>query len=215
MGKKVVVSFSGGKDSMLSLHRVISLGFEPIALMTTINKNNGESWFHDISTNLLKQVSLAVNIPLLLVECEGDNYENSFEAALKNMKNLGAEACVFGDIDIEHHRQWCEERCNNIGIEAIFPLWKENREKLVQEFLSLGYKAIIKKVDLKSIGNDFLGETLSPEILEKIKLTGADVCGENGEYHTFVYNGPIFSKEILLKISKEMVNENTLVVRTY
>ena len=215
MGKKVVISFSGGKDSVLSLHKAVSLGYEPIALMTTINKNKGDSWFHDISSDLLKQVSLAINIPLLLVECSGENYENTFEIALKNMKNLGAEACIFGDIDIAHHREWGEIRCKNTGLEAIFPLWQENRETLVKEFIDLGYKAIIKKVNLKNMNVDFLGKTLSHKLLEEIKATGSDVCGENGEYHTFVYDGPIFSKEIPLKNTGDVINENTLVLKSY
>lgn len=215
MGKKVVISFSGGKDSVLSLHKAVSLGYEPIALMTTINKNKGDSWFHDISSDLLKQVSLAINIPLLLVECSGENYENTFEIALKNMKNLGAEACIFGDIDIAHHREWGEIRCKNTGLEAIFPLWQENRETLVKEFIDLGYKAIIKKVNLKNMNVDFLGKTLSHKLLEEIKATGSDVCGENGEYHTFVYDGPIFSKEIPLKNTGDIINENTLILKSY
>ena len=180
MGIKVVVSFSGGKDSMLSLHKAISLGYEPIALMTTINKNKGDSWFHDISSDLLKQVSLAINIPLLLVECAGENYENTFEIALKNMKNLGAEACIFGDIDIAHHREWGEIRCQNTNLEAIFPLWQGDREALVKEFIELGYKAIIKKVNLNNMSADFLGKTLTHELLKEIEKTGSDVCGENG-----------------------------------
>lgn len=215
MGKKVVISFSGGKDSVLSLHKAVSLGYEPIALMTTINKNKGDSWFHDISSDLLKQVSLTINIPLLLVECSGENYENTFEITLTNMKNLGAEACIFGDIDIAHHREWGETRCKNTGLEAIFPLWQEDRETLVKEFIDLGYKAIIKKVNLKNMNVDFLGKTLSHKLLEEIKATGSDVCGENGEYHTFVYDGPIFSKEIPLKNTGDIINENTLVLKSY
>ena len=215
MGIKVVVSFSGGKDSMLSLHKAISLCYEPIALMTTINKNKGDSWFHDISSDLLKQVSLAINIPLLLVECDGENYENTFEIALKNMKNLGAEACIFGDIDISHHREWGEIRCQNTNLEAIFPLWQGNRKALVKEFIELGYKAIIKKVNLNNMSADFLGKTLTHELLKEIEKTGSDVCGENGEYHTFVYDGPIFSKEVLLQNTKNIINENTLLLSTY
>ncbi|MGL4998815.1 diphthine--ammonia ligase [Cetobacterium sp.] len=212
MNRKVVVSFSGGKDSMLSLHKVISLGYEPIALMTTVNKKNDESWFHNISIELLKQVSLAVNIPLLLIECEGDNYEKYFENALNNMRLLGAEACVFGDIDIEQHREWGEKRCQNTNLSALFPLWKENREKLVNEFINLGYKAIIKKVNLNNMSSEFLGKTLSSEILKDIKATGSDVCGENGEYHTFVYNGPIFLKEISLKGHRNIMNNNSILL---
>ncbi|MCQ8213067.1 diphthine--ammonia ligase [Cetobacterium somerae] len=215
MGIKVVISFSGGKDSMLSLHKAISQGYEPIALMTTINKNKGDSWFHDISSDLLKQVSSATNIPLLLVECDGENYEKTFEAALKNMKNLGAEACVFGDIDIDHHKQWGENRCKNVGIKAIFPLWQNERELLVKQFIDLGYKAIIKKVNLQNMDSNFLGKTLTHDLLNDIKKTGSDVCGENGEYHTFVYDGPIFSKKIKLLENREIINENTLVLRLH
>lgn len=215
MGIKVVVSFSGGKDSMLSLHKAISLGYEPIALMTTINKSKGESWFHDISIDLLKQVSSSTSIPLLIVECEGDNYEKSFENALKSMKTLGAEGCVFGDIDIEHHRKWGEERCNNTKLKSIFPLWQNNREQLVKEFIDLGYKAIIKKVNLNNLSSDFLGKTLNYDLIEEIKSTGSDICGENGEYHTFVYNGPIFSKEISFKNSMKITNENSLILEIF
>ncbi|MGL5174824.1 MAG: diphthine--ammonia ligase [Cetobacterium sp.] len=215
MGIKVVVSFSGGKDSTLSLHKAISLGYEPIALMTTVNKNNGESWFHDISIELLKQVSSSTSIPLLIVECEGNNYEETFENALKNMKTLGAEACIFGDIDIKHHREWGEQRCKNTELDAIFPLWQKNREELVKEFIDLGYKAIIKKINLKNLNTDFLGKTLTHDLIEEIKLTGSDVCGENGEYHTFVYDGPIFSKKILLKNTKKIINENTLFLELF
>ena len=209
MGKKVVVSFSGGKDSMLSLHKAIQNGYEPIAIMTTVNNTEGESWFHNISIDHLKQVSSSLSIPLLLVECSGENYEFSFENALKAMKDLGAEGCIFGDIDIEEHRTWCSNRCNNIGISAIFPLWNGNREHLVKEFISLGYKAIIKKVNLQNMGLEFLGETLDIDLLEKIKSTGSDVCGENGEYHTFVYDGPRFSREININILEKRSHGNT------
>ena len=172
MKKKVVVSYSGGKDSMLALHRAISSDLEPIAIMTTINKNKGESWFHNISVELLKHVSSSIGIPLLLVECSGDNYETMFENALKNMKNLGAEGCVFGDIDIDNHRKWCDDRCKVAELESFFPLWQEDRETLVKEFINLGYKAIIKKVNLDNLGEEFLGKTLTlPPLAFPIKCT--------------------------------------------
>lgn len=215
MVKKVVVSFSGGKDSILSLDRAIKMGLEPVALMTTVNKSNGESWFHNINIEKLKEVSLALDIPLLLVECEGNNYESIFESTLKTMKELGVEGCIFGDIDIEVHREWCTNRCKNIGIEAIFPLWQENREKLVKEFILLGYKAMIKKINLDYMDSKFLGQTLDLELIEEIRNTGADICGENGEYHTIVYDGPLFLKEVQLKIKDIKLNENIGLLNVY
>nr|WP_307775947.1 diphthine--ammonia ligase [uncultured Cetobacterium sp.] len=207
MKKKVIVSFSGGKDSMLSLHRAVENGYDPVALMTTVNKGKGESWFHDISIEYLKKVSCSLDIPLLLVECSGDNYETTFEKALEQMKGLGVEGCIFGDIDITSHKEWCVNRCDAVGIEAIFPLWQQERERLVNEFIDLGYKAIIKKVNLEKMGSEFLGKILTKQLLEEIKKTGSDVCGENGEYHTFVFNGPLFKNEVLVKINEIKIDE--------
>lgn len=197
MKKKVIVSFSGGKDSTLALHRVLkSEEYEPVALMITINKSKEESWFHNISIEHLKKVSFSLGIPLLLVECTSETYKDSFEKVLETVKMMEVEGCVFGDIDIEEHRTWCTERCSGKGMEAIFPLWQEEREKLVKEFVNLGYKAIIKKIDLEKVPETFLGKTLSLEVIEELKTLNIDVCGENGEYHTFVYDGPTFSKRI-------------------
>lgn len=205
--KKVVVSFSGGKDSMLALHRVIKNGFEVCGLITTVNSENKESWFHNISLKYLKELSDSLNIPLILIECSGEKYENSFENTLKNLKAQGIEGCVFGDIDIEDHKKWCTDRCVHSGVEAFFPLWQENREDLVNEVISLGYKAIIKKVNLKFLNESFLGKTLSKEIVEEIKLAGSDPCGENGEYHTFIYDGPLLTKKIEIKFSDIKSND--------
>lgn len=204
--KKVVVSFSGGKDSMLALHRALESGFEVYALITTINSQNKSSWFHNINLKYLNYLSSSLNVPLILIECSGENYEYSFEKTLKSLKTKGIEACIFGDIDIEQHKKWCLERCINSNLEAIFPLWKENRENIVNEFISLGYKALIKKVNLNFLNESFLGKTLSKEIIHEIKLTGSDSCGENGEYHTFVYDGPLLSKKVQIKISHIQTN---------
>ena len=109
---------------------------------------------------------------------------------------MGATICAFGDIDIELHRNWDLDRCKNTGIEAKLPLWQQNREELVYEFIDSGFETIINKVNLKYMGVEFLGKVLDRKIIEDIKLTGADACGENGEYHTFVIDGPLFKNRI-------------------
>src|SRR5699024_2329255 len=190
------MSFSGGKDSILALYKMIKKGYEPVALLTTIKKDKEKSWTHHLDNNFLRRVSESLEIPILLVECDVDDYERKFEEALFKAKDMGATICAFGDIDIELHRNWDLDRCKNTGIEAKLPLWQQNREELVYEFIDSGFETIINKVNLKYMGVEFLGKVLDRKIIEDIKLTGADACGENGEYHTFVIDGPLFKNRI-------------------
>ncbi|AYE35266.1 Dph6-related ATP pyrophosphatase [Clostridium septicum] len=207
MKRKFIMSYSCGKDSTLALHRMIKSGNIPLGLLVTVDKKHSRSWFHGVPKKVLKEVSKSLNIPLLLVECEGEEYEYSFEKILKEAKNnLGADSCVFGDIDLEEHRTWCTDRCNKVSMEAIFPLWNEGREKLTYEFIESGYKAVIKNVKLEFLSTYFLGKVLNKDIVNEIKATGADVCGENGEYHTFVYDGPLFNFRIKFNTNGNILN---------
>jgi uncharacterized protein (TIGR00290 family) len=206
--EKVVVSFSGGKDSTLSLYRMLQSGYKVIGLLVTFN-NESDSCFHKIPMKILKMVSMELEIPLIEVNCgDGKNYEEEFERALKFSKDNGAKICVFGDIDIEAHKKWCLDRCDSAGISGKFPLWKEDRESLTNEFIDYGFKAVIKKVNLKALGEEFLGKQLTKEVVNDVKKLGCDPSGENGEYHTLVFDGPIFNQEVKFsKISKEIVGD--------
>lgn len=205
---KVVVSFSGGKDSTLSLYKMIKSGYEIIGLLVTFDNQNN-SCFHKIPKDILGKVSKELGIPLIEAGCsEGKNYEEEFEKALISSKKMGAEICVFGDIDIEAHREWCLNRCDVAGVKGVFPLWKQNRESLTNEFIDYGFKAVIKKVNLKALRDDFLGKELTKEVVKEIIDLGCDASGENGEYHTLVFDGPIFKHEVKFnKIHKEMCGE--------
>lgn len=207
MDNKFIMSFSGGKDSTLALYRMIKKGYEPIALLTTVKKDADKSWTHGLSNKLLQQVSESLNIPLLRVECDVCEYEKEFEKILGTAKEMGARICVFGDIDIQEHKDWDVNRCKNVGLKAEFPLWQENRESLVYEFIDSGFTTIIKTVNLKYLSKDLLGKKLTKDIVEKIKETGSDPCGENGEYHTFVIDGPLFKSDIKFE-NKGIVIEN-------
>ncbi|MDR0308316.1 MAG: adenine nucleotide alpha hydrolase, partial [Coriobacteriales bacterium] len=185
---KFALSYSGGKDCMLALHRMVSLGNTPVALITTINGEEERSWFHGIPKTLLEAVSSSLNIPLIACKSQPEQYAEAFVEGLIKAKSLGAEACVFGDIDIADHRKWNEEIAEKAGLGCVLPLWQEEREALVYELISTGYKAIIKIVQSDKLSESFLGQDLSLPLLEDIKATGSDVCGENGEYHSFVYD---------------------------
>ncbi|WP_196001719.1 diphthine--ammonia ligase [Clostridium sp. 1001271B_151109_B4] len=206
--KKFVMSYSCGKDSTLALYRMIKGGNIPAGLLVTVKKDEDRSWFHGVPRELIEDVAKSLNIPLILAETKGDDYEIKFtEELLKAKEKFKIDSCVFGDIDLELHREWCTARCDEAGIEAIFPLWQENREELVYEFIDNGFKTVIKNVKLKCMGEDFLGKVLTKEVVKDIKETGSDACGENGEYHTFVYDGPIFKYPIKFEHSNIIKNE--------
>lgn len=195
---RFIMSYSCGKDSTLSLYKMIKKGNIPVALITTINKNR--SCFHGVSVNLIYEISRSLDIPLVLIKVQGNDYAEKFTKALIDIKEkFGADSCVFGDIDLEVHRKWCISRCDEANIDAIFPLWGEDREKIVYEFIDSGFKTIIKNVKLECMGVEFLGKVLTKDVVKDIKATGSDVCGEDGEYHTFVYDGPIFKYPIKFK----------------
>lgn len=198
--KKFVLSYSGGKDCILAMYRKIKEGWTPVALLTTIKKSSPESWTHGLTFDLLEEVSKSLDLPIIYVECEASEYEERFEDKLRIAKDMGAETVVYGDIDIELHKKWGVDRAENSGLNYEFPLWQEDREKLVHEFIDSGFKALIKKVNLNYMSSDFLGKTLTKDLIEEIKATGSDACGENGEYHTFVYDGPIFKNRIDMNI---------------
>ena len=195
-GLPFVASYSGGKDSALAIHRAVQSGMKLQALLITYNVDRGRSWFHGIPAEVLAEVERSVGVPVRLIRTTGPEYAAAFEAALAREKALGARACVFGDIDIQGHLDWCNERCRAAGLEACFPLWQEERLELVKECLASGFKPIVTVVDARLLPTDFAGQPLTEELLDEMARRGADPCGENGEYHTFVPEGPIFARPI-------------------
>lgn len=193
---KFLASYSGGKDSILALYRAVKQGHTPLFLLTTYNTDVDRSFFHGIPEKVLQSVADSLGIPLLLVKTDGPGYQAGFEEALLQAKAQGAEACVFGDIDIEEHRLWPSERCEHAGLKALFPLWGENRTNVTYEFIDSGFIADIVVVNTRLMPAEYLGRRLSRETADYIAEQGYDVCGENGEYHSFVSGGPMFNKPV-------------------
>jgi len=204
---KFIASYSGGKDSVLALYRAIKQGHTPIALLTTFNTDTDRSFFHGIPENILRSVSKSLNIPLLLVRTKGEDYQQNFESALLQAKEMGAEACVFGDVDIEEHRRWPTERCESTDIMPLFPLWGEDRKNVIYEFVDSGFIANIAIVKPQLMSVDYLGQQLTREILSKLAGQCVDICGENGEYHTFVSGGPIFKTPVKFTFGEKLVKD--------
>lgn len=205
-GKKFVASYSGGKDSILAIYRAIRLGMIPVSLIITYNTDMNRSWFHGIPEPLISEVSKSLNIPIQLIRTSGEDYAKNFEKALILQKEAGAEVCVFGDIDLAEHREWCTKRCENAGLEPFFPLWNGDRKQLVYEFIDNGFTANITVVDTKRMDIKHLGQVLTKDRVEGIEHEGADPCGENGEYHSFVSNGPIFLRGVDFSFGEPIMN---------
>jgi uncharacterized protein (TIGR00290 family) len=207
MKNKIIASYSGGKDSILALYLAMKNGYQPIRLITTYNSDRARSWFHGLTDPVLDAVSESLQIPIQKIVTTGDMYAENFVNTLLQLKESGAELCVFGDIDIDEHLQWCRDRCDDAGISALFPLWKRDRKEIVRELINAGFTARITIVNTKLLSAKFLGEILTYELLDEIERDGADVCGENGEYHTFVSDGPIFNNPINVKYGSK-ITEN-------
>ena len=204
---KFAASYSGGKDSIFAIYRAIQQGHTPILLLTTYNVDRDHSYSHALPEIVLNRVSDSLGIPILLIKTTGAEYAQNFEAALVHAKSLGAEACVFGDIDIEGHRIWCSERCENVGLAAMHPLWGEDRRRIVYACIDSGFVPNITVVNTKYLSSEFLGQTLTRETADRIAQQGADICGEQGEYHTFVSAGPLFKQPVRFSFGELVVHE--------
>jgi diphthine-ammonia ligase len=194
-----VCSWSGGKDSCLALHRAISAGARPAALLTILGESGERSRSHGLAVNVLHAQAAGLRISLVTRTASWNEYEPTFIAALRELREAGVEAGVFGDIDIEAHRRWEEKVCAAAGITAHLPLWQMPREALLDEFLALGFNAMVIATKDDPMGHQYLGQTLDAELIREFERIGIDLCGEAGEYHTVVTDGPIFAHPLELR----------------
>jgi len=202
--KTFFCSWSGGKDSCLSLYYALKQGAIPKRLITMLIENGERSRSHGLSLNLLKKQSESLNIPLGTRATSWEDYETNFITALKEMKESGINLGVFGDIDIDDHKKWVKKVCNKTNILEYLPLWKKPRRKIVQEFIDDGFKAIIVTVKNKWLDKELLGRELDENLIGILEKKGVDLAGENGEYHTMVTGGPIFKKDIEYKLEEKL-----------
>lgn len=205
MDKNCFVSWSGGKDSCLALYKAIDKGYNPKILFTMFSIENGVSTAHRLKEKIIKAQANAIGIDYCIGKTSFKGYEDVFVSNIREFKKQGIEYGIFGDIDIDEHREWEERVCKKASINPVLPLWKRDRKELVLEFLSLGFKAKIVLVDRTMMDTRFLGQDLSSSLLDEIEEYGADPCGENGEYHTVVYDGPIFKEPANIKFDYNFI----------
>jgi len=200
---KTFVSWSGGKESNFALYQAAKEGFRISHLLNMVTEEGERSRSHGLSSKLIRLQSEALNIPLLQQRCTWESYEGEFKKVVLKMKENGVKAGIFGDIDVEEHRDWVERVCREVGIKAELPLWGKNRKELLEEFILAGFEAIIVAVKAEVLGKDWLGKKIDKNLVRELEKKKIDLCGESGEYHTFVINGPIFKRRIkILKSNK-------------
>jgi len=186
-----LVSWSGGKDSCLAMWRARQSGMTIRRLITAMDESGARSRSHGVPPQLLQAQAEALGAELQFYETSWKTYEEKFVAMLRAAHADGITHAVFGDIDLMAHREWEEKVCAQAGIVASLPLWDEPRRKLVDEFLALGFKAVVVCVNGDYLGEEFCGREFDQSFLADLPA-GVDACGENGEFHTFVYDGPAF-----------------------
>jgi uncharacterized protein (TIGR00290 family) len=195
---KLICSWSGGKDSCYALMIAISKGYKLDVLLNMMNESKNISRSHGLTLSLLNQQAKVQETHLLGIPSSWEDYEEKYIEALQKLKNeYQSEAVVFGDIDLEPHREWEEKVCNAVGLKTLLPLWQQNRKDLVHSMIDDGIKAIIVSCNT-DLGENYLGKEITKELVEEMEAKGVDACGENGEYHTVVIDCPLFSKPIEL-----------------
>ncbi|MFH1540762.1 MAG: diphthine--ammonia ligase [Elusimicrobiota bacterium] len=206
---KAFCCWSGGKESALSLYKTMQNKNIKIDYLLNMTSEDGKrSRTHGLCSNLLKLQSELIGIPIVQRKTTWKNYEKEFKKVVLNLKKENINTGIFGDIDLQEHRDWVERVCKELNIKPMLPLWKKKRETLLNKFIDVGFKAIIVATNSDFLDEEWLGCQIDNKFIKKLKvIKNVDLCGEAGEYHTFVFNGPIFKKSLNFKIGKKILKD--------
>jgi diphthine-ammonia ligase len=197
-GRRLFCSWSGGKDAYLALQRAVAAGGKPEVLLCMAHEDGLRSRGHGLPLPLREGQAAALNLRLVTRVTTWDDYEATYIAALHELRAAGLQGGVFGDIDLEPHREWVEHVCAAAGMACHLPLWLEPRVPLIEELLAGGARSTIVAVDAKRLDERFLGLELTLDLVAELEELGVDACGEEGEFHTFVTAAPLFSGPVPL-----------------
>ncbi len=212
MTERALFTWSGGKDSVMALYELQKAGnYEISALLTTVTKDYDRISMHGVRRVLLEQQadSLGYCLDQVFISKSASNeeYETKMREILEKYLKAGISTVVFGDIFLEDVRKYREENLSKIGMKAVFPIWKRNTTELAHTFIDLGFKAVITCVDSKVLDKGFVGRRFDDQFLSELP-TNLDPCGENGEFHSFVYDGPIFRESLLFEPGDVVLRDN-------
>lgn len=208
MKPKLFFNWSSGKDSSFALYHLLQeQKYEVEILLNTVGEETKRIGMHGLREELLIRQAKAIGIPLEIIYLSASTsheaYNKLMAKSMTQMKNRGIYAAAFGDIFLEDLKKYREEQLNKVGIEAVFPLWKKNTKELIAQFLDQGFKTKIVAADARYFSKDTVGADLTLELLETFPPE-VDPCGENGEFHTFCYDGPIFQYPVQFEIGRKV-----------
>ncbi|GAA0502732.1 diphthine--ammonia ligase [Salinibacillus aidingensis] len=214
MKKKIAISFSGGKDSILALNRIIASNeWDVCCLVTTITEDNERTTMHGVREALLDEQASALNIPLQKVyipkNCSNDTYEKIMSRMIQELIMDDVTHMMFGDIRLEDIRKYRETMLKDTTIQPVFPIWGEDTRRLINEFLNEGYQTIVTCTDGQQLDSAFTGRVINRSFLNDLP-SHVDPCGENGEFHTFVFDGPLFKHKIRFRPDETLTVQKDL-----
>jgi len=206
--EKIVFCWSGGKDSALALYRILQCGrYEVAALLTTCNEHFQRVSMHGVRLELLEQQAESIGLPLEKIfvsqRSSNEEYQQKMSACLLAHKARGVTACAFGDIFLEDLKRWREENLAKVGMRGIFPIWKVDSRDLIREFFALGFGTAICCVNDAYLGEDAVGRNIDADFIASLPPE-VDPCGENGEFHSFAFAGPIFKQPVKFKVGEKV-----------
>jgi len=212
--RTVVMSWSGGKDCALALHELrADPRYEVVALMTSVSEEFRRVSHHGVREELLEAQAEAIGLPLARIylpsgkatPCTNEVYEEIMGRVMEDFRSRGVYAVGFGDLFLEDLRAWRENNLARAGMTGVFPIWKRDTRQLSRQIIALGFKAILSCVEGK-VGPGFAGRAYDQRLLEDLPA-GIDPCGEYGEFHTYVYDGPCFGRPVAVKVGETVIRD--------
>ena len=209
MKEPIVISWSGGKDSAMALHELLRGGaYEVVSLLTTVSEEFRRISHHGVPESLLDEQAKAIGIPLRKAYLPSgpaggrtnEVYESIMKEVMLAFRGDGVRTVAFGDLFLQDLREWREVKLAQVGIRAIFPIWNRMTGRFARDVIALGYKAVLSCVE-GHLGLAFAGREYDEELLRDLS-PAVDPCGENGEFHTFVYDGPIFHRRVPVHVGE-------------
>ena len=223
MAEKAYFSWSSGKDSALALYKAVTSGeYDVRALFSVVKVGDKRLAMHEVEEGLLRRQAEAAGIPFrpfyIDTTWTDEEYEANMAIEANSFKAQGIGTALFGDLYLDGLRRVREAKCRANGIKAVFPLWGISTDKVMPDFIALGFKAIVTCVDCSVLDESFVGRIIDKDFIADYPAS-ADICGENGEYHSFVFDGPVFKRPVDFSANgtyiREFVNDGGCSISRY